>query len=469
MAKKRVIRLFLLLFALLGVAITTSCGDSEPTGDGIGTVFQPATVPSGFVDEVVRQRTHQPHGDGVRAGRTPFRCQQDGAAARDQERRAAATPFLTVNVNAVGERGLLGVTFDPNFATNHFVYVYYTTATPPIHNRLSRFTANGDVAVAGSEVQLLNLDDLSSATNHNGGAMHFGTDGKLYVAVGENANGANAQSFTNLLGKMLRLNSDGTIPSDNPFFNTGVPGNNRAIWALGLRNPVHVLRSSPGPGGCSSTTSVRSPGRRSTTASRDRTTAGRRPRAMTTNPNFRSPLFVYGHGRRRTTRAARSPAAPSTTRPRYSFPTSFVGKYFYADFCNDWIRVFDPAADTAAAFATGVSDPVDLRVGSDGALYYLARGAGQVGRIRFTGQPAARDHDPSRQPDGRGRPIGDVQVSRHRDRSRSATSGSETARTSRAPRSPSYTISSAATGDNGATFRSVVTNAFGTRPATARR
>src|SRR6185503_12450835 len=129
------------------------------------------------------------------------------------------TPFLTVTVNSSGERGLLGVAFDPQFASNGFVYVYYTATTPAIHNRVSRFTASGDVALAGSEVVLLDLNNLSSATNHNGGAMHFGPDGKLYVAVGENANSANSQTLSNLLGKILRLNADGTIPTDNPFFN----------------------------------------------------------------------------------------------------------------------------------------------------------------------------------------------------------------------------------------------------------
>ena len=83
---------------------------------------------------------------------------------------------------------------------------------------------------------IFELDNLSSATNHNGGALAFGPDGKLYAAVGENANSANAQSLANVLGKMLRLNKDGSIPTDNPFF-TSAAGKNRAIWALGLRNP----------------------------------------------------------------------------------------------------------------------------------------------------------------------------------------------------------------------------------------
>src|SRR4029453_15681437 len=92
------------------------------------------------------------------------------------------------------------------------------------------------VVVPNSETVILELDNLSSATNHNGGAIHFGPDGKLYGAVGENDTGSNSKTPANRLGKMLRINSDGTIPADNPFFNTA-SGDNRSIWALGLRNP----------------------------------------------------------------------------------------------------------------------------------------------------------------------------------------------------------------------------------------
>ena len=150
-----------------------------------------------------------------------------------------STPFLTVTVSSSGERGLIGVTLDPAFATNGYVYVYYTATTPAIHNRVSRFTANGDVALAGSEVVLLDLNNLSSATNHNGGALHFGPDGKLYVAAGDNATSSNAQTLSNLLGKILRINADGTIPTDNPFFGTAT-GVNRAIWAMGQIGRAHV-------------------------------------------------------------------------------------------------------------------------------------------------------------------------------------------------------------------------------------
>jgi len=129
----------------------------------------------------------------------------------------------------------LGVAFDPHFNLNHFIYLYYTVPGTPAHNRVSRFTANGDVVLSGSGRVILELNSLSTATNHNGGAVHFGADGKLYIAVGDNANGSNAQNLSNLLGKILRLNSDGTVPSDNPFAQSTTA--RHEIWALGLRNP----------------------------------------------------------------------------------------------------------------------------------------------------------------------------------------------------------------------------------------
>src|SRR5438067_8942866 len=193
-----------------------------------------ATLPSGFTETQITGLSNPTAMTFAPDGRL-FICQQGGQLRVVKNGTLLATPFLTVTVDSSGERGLLGVAFDPNFATNNFIYVYYTVPGSPAHNRVSRFTANGDTAVAGSEFILLNLDNLSTATNHNGGAIHFGPDGQLYIAVGENANPSNAQTLSNLLGKVLRLNSGGSIPTDNPFFNTA--GARQEIWALGLRNP----------------------------------------------------------------------------------------------------------------------------------------------------------------------------------------------------------------------------------------
>ena len=170
-------------------------GETQITGNGLSSITAMAVDPT----------------DPNRV----FVCEQTGELRVIKNNAVLPAPFTTLTVNSSGERGLLGVAFDPDYATNRFVYVYYTATTPTIHNRVSRFTAdlaNPDIAAAGSEVVLLDLETLS-ATNHNGGAIHFGPDGKLYIAVGENAVPFNAQNLTNRLGKMLRINSDGTIPA----------------------------------------------------------------------------------------------------------------------------------------------------------------------------------------------------------------------------------------------------------------
>jgi len=308
-----------------------------------------------------------------------FVCLQTGKLRVIKNGSLLATPFLSLSVDSSGERGLLGIAFDPNFTNNHYVYIYYTVPISPIHNRVSRFTAAGDVAAPGSEVVLLNLDNLTSATNHNGGGLHFGSDGKLYISVGENANGANAQTLSNLLGKVLRINSDGSIPTDNPFYNIA-SGNNRAIWALGLRNPF-TFGFQPGSGRLF----IDDVGE-STWEEIDNGIAGANygwpaTEGPTNNPSFVSPIYYYGHGSTDTTGCA-IVGGTFYNPPKSQFPAVYTGKYFFSDLCSGWIRVFDPVAVAATGFATGIATPVDLDVGPDGALYYLARGSnGQVFRV----------------------------------------------------------------------------------------
>src|SRR5262249_55539876 len=144
-----------------------------------------------------------------------------------------AFDFPSSAIDSNGERGLLGIAFDPSYDINtpapDFVYLYYTsTASPNPHNRISRFTVdntNPDAPTLGNETVIFELDALSTATNHNGGAIHFGPGGFLFVGVGENADGANSQSLITVKGKILRINADGSIPSDNPFFGS-TTGNN---------------------------------------------------------------------------------------------------------------------------------------------------------------------------------------------------------------------------------------------------
>jgi glucose/arabinose dehydrogenase len=341
-----------------------------------------ATLPTGFTESQFGSNVGSSPTAMVFApdGRL-FVCLQTGQLRVIKNGALLPTPFVSLSVDSSGERGLLGVAFDPNFGSNHFVYLYYTTNVAPIHNRISRFTANGDVAVAGSETVLVDLDNLSSATNHNGGAIHFGPDGKLYAGVGENATSSNAQTLANRLGKILRYNSDGTIPTDNPFFNTAT-GANRGIWALGLRNPF-TFGFQPGTGRMF----INDVGQNTWEEINDGIAGSNygwptcEGACSPANANFRDPLFQYGHGTSGTTGCAIVGGAFYNP-PLNQFPASYLGKYFFGDLCSGWIRLFDPSTGMASGFATGISTLVDLQIGPDGCLYYLAQGnGGQVFRV----------------------------------------------------------------------------------------
>ena len=311
-----------------------------------------------------------------------FIAQQGGALKVVKNNALLATPFLQLTVDASGERGLLGVAFHPNFAINGFVYVYYTSPNGP-HNRLSRFvasTANGDVST-GAETVLLDLPTLV-ASNHNGGALHFGLDGKLYIGVGENAVPSRAQDLSTPFGKLLRINDDGSIPTDNPYYATQT-GQARAIWASGLRNPF-TFAVQPGTGRIHindvgqdtwEEINLGAPGANygwPASEGGDNITAG-----------VTAPLFTYKH-------SAASPAGagPGGFFTGFSiaggsfypsagnYPAAYRNSYFFADYVSKFIARMDMASgngNAAYAFATVSDSPVDVLAGSDGALYVLTR------------------------------------------------------------------------------------------------
>ncbi len=135
-------------------------------------------------------------------------------------------PFATLPVTPGGETGLLGIALDPRFASDQWVYVYYSDSTDG-RNRLIRIRADGDRA---AEQETL-FDGLPTVNGyHNGGDLAFGADGKLYLVAGEGHESDRAQDPNNFGGKVLRLNPDGSIPQDNPF------GPNSPVFALGIRN-----------------------------------------------------------------------------------------------------------------------------------------------------------------------------------------------------------------------------------------
>jgi glucose/arabinose dehydrogenase len=318
-----------------------------------------------------------------------FVSQQGGAMRAVKNGTLLPTPFMTLTVDSSGERGLLGVAFHPNFGiSNNFVYAYYTVPGSTSHNRISRFIANGDVVAAGSEQVLVDLPALDPAhTNHNGGAIHFGLDGKLYVGVGENGTGANAQDLTTPLGKLLRFNDDGTPPTDNPFFNTQ-SGHARAIWAYGLRNPF-TFAVQPGTG----TVHINDVGE-GTWEEINVAAKGANygwpnsegPSGVTGGIN--GPLFTYKHSA--TVPPGSGPGgffvgnviAGGTFYPNAGpFPAQYRGNYFFADSGATFIGMLDLANDSAAySFGKVSGNPVDMLVANDGALLVLTRS----GIVRFS-------------------------------------------------------------------------------------
>jgi glucose/arabinose dehydrogenase len=310
-----------------------------------------------------------------------FVAQQGGAIRVIKNGALLPTPFATVTVDASGERGLIGIALHPDFAVNGRLYIYSTRSAGGAHNRISRFVANGDVAAAGSEVALVDLPNLSAATNHNGGAMHFGSDGKLYVGVGENANASLAQDLSHPFGKLLRFNDDGTIPSDNPFFATQ-SGLARAIWASGLRNPF-TFAVQQGTGRIH----INDVGQ-STWEEINLGAAGANygwPNSegpSNVGAGITGPLFAYGHDDANPLGSGPggffqgSAIAGGAFYPvNGAFPSGYRDQYYFADFVNEFVGRLDMANGNAAyAFARLSGLPVDLLVGIDGAMYVLTRG-----------------------------------------------------------------------------------------------
>src|SRR5438876_1013723 len=324
----------------------------RPTVERLEDRLTPANLPSGFTEAAVASGLSSATAMELAPDGRLWVLEQAGDVQVFHNGSTTGFNALHIASSAItssGERGLLGIAFDPTYDVTtpapDFVYLYYTsTASPNPHNRISRFTVNNsnpDQPTLGSETVIFNLDALSSATNHNGGAIHFGPDGKLYIGVGENANGANAQSLSNLLGKMLRINADGTIPPDNPFYNTAT-GNNRAIWALGLRNPF-TFAFQPG----TTRLFINDVGE-STYEEINDGIAGSNygwpiTEGPTSNSAFRGPIYFYGHGTNNVTGCAIVGAAFYNP-PVPQFPSSYSGKYFFAHLCNGSSGVLDTSA-----------------------------------------------------------------------------------------------------------------------------
>ncbi|MDX2162098.1 MAG: PQQ-dependent sugar dehydrogenase [bacterium] len=341
----------------------------------------------GFTESLVVDGLGRPTAMALAPDGRIFITDQDGAVLVVRDGALLAEPFITLETDSRNERGVVGIAVDPNYLENQWVYIYYTvpaTATDPAHNRIVRYTHADDLAVPGSEQVILNLDPLGNDTNHNGGGMHFGPhDGMLYLGTGENAVTPNAQSLESRLGKILRFRPDGTIPTDNPFY-AEAEGDNRMIWAMGLRNPYTFAFNAAGrmlindvgshfdvPPGWIPYEEVNE-GIAGANYGWPVVEGAFDPAA---HPAFTNPLFTYEHTGAEPDDHGCAPTGGVFYEPEnLTFPPEYHGAYLFADHCSGWIRRLDPATGDVYRFIYQAPyGLLDLDVSAAGDLYYLAR------------------------------------------------------------------------------------------------
>jgi glucose/arabinose dehydrogenase len=302
-----------------------------------------------------------------------------------------STPFIQLpNIDtSYAENGAYGMAFDPNFSTNSYFYVFYTASTPNgPRDRVSRFTATANTGDPASEFVVWEDLDVPGSTHH-GGAIDFGPDGNLYIAVGENYDASQAQMVNTFRGKILRMRADGAALPDNPFY-VGLGEPQDYVWAMGLRNPFRIKFDDPtgelyigDVGGNVQSTAV------------EEVNLGRRGAnygwPLCEGPcsvsGMTSPIFSYPHN------GLHASISGGFVYRGSQFPSSYKGTYFYGDYVQSWISnlTFDSSGNVTGSVtfepsSSQVGAVVDLDEGPDGALYYVAYDPGSNGaihRIRY--------------------------------------------------------------------------------------
>ncbi|MBK9337021.1 MAG: PQQ-dependent sugar dehydrogenase [Lewinellaceae bacterium] len=328
-----------------------------------------ANLPPGFAEVAIAEGLN-PTAMALAPDGSIFLAQKDGRVFLVHADGVVHTePFLTLAVDDFNERGLAGIAVHPNFEQEPWIYLYYTVAGAG-HNRVSRVWANGDFAVPGSEQVLLDLDPMAGNI-HNGGALVFGPDENLYIAVGDGASPANAQNLNSLLGKILRIHPNGSIPLTNPFFSQ-VSGNNRAIYAYGVRNPFSMSSDLAGGriffcdvgNGAWEEINELLPGKNYGWSLVEGPQNG-----QSLPSDYQEPLYAYPHGQ-----GCAVVGAAFGLGSHPGIPQEYRNKFFFADYCAGWVRLLDPlTGEVSGTFATGIDRPVSLLVGPAGELYYFAR------------------------------------------------------------------------------------------------
>ncbi len=373
---------------MVALVFTSACGSEDPSTPLRSGQIALEPVPVALQSPV---DAAAPPGDD-----RLFVVEQSGRIVIVRDDQLLPDPFLDIRgrVLSGGERGLLGLAFHPDYATNGRFFVHYTAADGS--GRVSAFDRSADPDLADPASEQIYLEVAQPFANHNGGQLAFGLDGLLYIALGDGGSAndplGSGQDRSTLLGSILRIGVDGpppyTIPVDNPFVDSA--GARPEIWAYGLRNPWRFsfdeadgtlyiadvgqnrweeINAVPtGEGGHNFGWNVREASECFQAATCDTT-------------GLTDPVVEYGRG-----------DGCSVTGGyvyRGSTVSELAGRYVYSDYCDGWIRSFRLANGQAA-------DPQELDIPSIGAVtsfgvdgqgeLYVMTGDGAL--LRFASPPS---------------------------------------------------------------------------------
>ncbi len=336
-----------------------------------------ASVPSDFqTTQIVGTGLDGPTGFSIAPDGRIFILERTGNVKIFKNDQLLTTPFTVLPSEGSGDRGLIGVAFDPNYASNYYVYFYYTGTD--LRNHLVRFDASSDVGQNGP-IELYKTTQPSQLL-HVGGTIAFGGDGKLYLSIGDNGYSANSQDLSNPFGKVLRLNKDGTIPTDNPFY--GQSGKLPEIWAYGFRNPFRFTFDSAtqrlflGDVGSDTTEEVNL-----VIKGGNYGWPNEEGPCPSTCP-YLNPIYSYPHNG-----GSRAVVAGAVYRGSM-FPAEYTGNLFIGDYAAGFIKrlILDGNGNVTSVvdFDPLAGSVVDMEVANDGSLYYITYYPGRLYRVSYS-------------------------------------------------------------------------------------
>jgi glucose/arabinose dehydrogenase len=395
---------------------------------GVSAPASPPMPPNGFSDTLITDQVSAPTALAFTPDGRLLITQQTGELRVYQSGTQPLSNALDLNTgNQICidvERGLLGVAVDPNFATNHSIYVYYTfnkhnapdrnscahnnASAEPV-NRVARYTLSAANVASGATVLVDNIPSPNG--NHNAGDLHFGKDGYLYISVGEGGVNANARRLDLLSGKILRVDRDGLPPAANP--QAGVAGARRCgnpsgvpagsgpcseMYAWGLRNP---FRFAFDPNAAGTRFFINDVGQNAWEEIDEgqigvdygwNCREGKHLHSIAgactpTPPDMVDPIYEYGRD------TGCSVITGAAFVPSGIWPAPYDRAYLFADYgCGKIFRLVSGNGNSYSAveFVTNAGSPTAMVFGPYNgaqALYYAALGSGQIRRLAYTGAP----------------------------------------------------------------------------------